>query len=286
MKMITSLSRWLSVVVLGGFMATAQAHWHAPAPTHPQIALQMFTLRNVGSLAEQFAMAHDEGYQAVELVGTHDVDADEMNRLLALYKLRPISAHVQLDTLENDLQQVIAFNQAIGNHRIVMPYLAPEMRPHDALGWQQLGRKLDRIGAQLRHAGMTLAYHNHNFEMKKYRGQLGLDWLLQAAHPRNLKLELDVAWVFRGGQNPAQLIKRYRHRVMAIHVKDTTGIGERDDEANFAPIGDGLLAWNEILPATRYAHVPLYIIEHDQPADPRAIISEARGNLLRYMGRY
>lgn len=46
------------------------------------IALQMYTLRNVGTPAQQFAMAHKAGFEHVEIVGTHDLNADQMKALL------------------------------------------------------------------------------------------------------------------------------------------------------------------------------------------------------------
>lgn len=126
---------------------------------------------------------------------------------------------------------------------------------------------------------MQLGYHNHNFEMKKYGGITALEIILNHTKRDNLKLEMDAAWVSRGGQDPARLLQAYPGRVYAIHAKDNAGIGVRDDEMNFAPLGEGLLDWKTILPAAKASGVQWFIVEHDLPKDPWSIITTSHQNL-------
>jgi len=240
------------------------------------IAVQMYTLRDYGSIEEQLQLAADSGYSNVETVGTHDLSAEEMNALLDETGLSVISAHFDLNTLRTDLEGVIAFNEAIGNTNIVMPYLGEEDRPQDAAGWQELGAELDGIGAQLKEAGMQLAYHNHDFEMEEIDGELIIDHILNAADPENLMWQADVAWIDRGGQDPAQLLRDHAGRVITIHAKDNAPEGENEDEGGWAAVGEGVLNWDEILPAARDAGAQWYIVEHDQPADHAAVISSSQ----------
>jgi len=240
------------------------------------IAVQMYTLRDYGSIEEQLQLAADSGYSNVETVGTHDLSAEEMNALLDETGLSVISAHFDLNTLRTDLEGVIAFNEAIGNTNIVMPYLGEEDRPQDAAGWQELGAELDGIGAQLKEAGMQLAYHNHDFEMEEIDGELIIDHILNAADPENLMWQADVAWIDRGGQDPAQLLRDHAGRVITIHAKDNAPEGENEDEGGWAAVGEGVLNWDEILPAARDAGAQWYIVEHDQPADHAAVIGSSQ----------
>ncbi|WP_434155726.1 sugar phosphate isomerase/epimerase family protein [Pseudomonas sp. JZ134] len=244
------------------------------------VALQMYTLRNAGTLEEQFALARRTGFEAVEVVGNQGVSAAELRRLLARYNLSVTSSHEQFEALRNRLEETISFNKAIGNRMLVMPYLAPEDRPTDRDGWRTLGQELDRIGSRLRKEGMRLAYHNHDFEMKKYGSRTALEWMVDATRPDNLYLELDVAWVSRGGQDPVRLLNKYTQRIFAIHAKDNAGIGVRNDEMNFAPVDEGLLSWNQIIPAALRSRTQWYIVEHDLPKDPASIITTSRKNLL------
>lgn len=268
-KTVTGAMLSLTLLVTGCSNATTEI------PSQQPIALQMYTLRNSGTLEQQFAIARRAGFHAVELVGDHGVNAEEMKRLLHKYRLQAIADHVQLDDLQHNAAALVAFNKAIGNQTLVMPWLKPDVRPDSAAGWQQMGQKLDLLGKQLKAQGMQLAYHNHNFEMKKYGGKTALDILMASSQPENLKLELDAAWASRGGQDPARLLRNYSGRIFAIHAKDNASIGVRDDEMNFAPAGEGLLAWEEILPAAQAAGTQWYIVEHDKPKDAEAIITQA-----------
>ena len=276
------LQKWAKVGVLTlGLAVTSMVN---AAPEHNEdIAVQMYTLRNVGTLEQQFAMAHRSGFHAVELVGTQGVSSNEMNRLLKQYQLDAMAAHIQLSDLRNDLDTVIRFNKAIDNDVIVMPWLPAEERPSSEKEWLKLGEELDQIGAKLRQNDMVLAYHNHDFEMKKYDGKLALELLAQATHADNLKLELDAAWVSRGGQNPVELVKKLSKRILSLHVKDNSGVGTHDDERNFTVVGEGIMAWDEVLPAAKQANTQWYIVEHDMPTDPEATITKANLYLTSHL---
>ena len=47
-----------------------------------------------------------------------------------------------------------------------------------------------------------------------------VDRILDAADPRYVKLELDIAHYQQGGGNPAQAIRRYHDRLLFLHLKD------------------------------------------------------------------
>lgn len=251
----------------------------AAAEVDNEIALQMYTLRNVGSADKQFAMAHEAGFKNIEIVGTHDLSAKQMQALLAKNQLKVTSAHVQLSALENSYAQTLAFNKAVGNKTLIVPWIEAEDRPTNSQGWIDYAKRLDGLGATLRKDGMQLGYHNHNFEMKKYDGVTALEIIMNHTQPNNLKLEMDAAWVSRGGQDPVRFLKEYPSRIYAIHAKDNAAIGIRDDEMNFAPLGEGLLDWQTILPAAKASGVKLFIIEHDKPNDPWSIITTSLHNL-------
>lgn len=252
---------------------------YARTETQDDIALQMYTLRNVGDTDAQFAMARKAGFSHVELVGDHHLDLPTMQKMLKQYQLNVIASHVQLSNLESDREKVVAFNKGIGNSHIVVPWIEANERPTTQQGWIDYAMRLDRMGETLRNEGMTLSYHNHNFEMKKYDDMTALDLIMKYTHQNNLSLELDVAWAARGGQDPGSIITRYSGRIYAIHAKDNAAIGIRDDEMNFTPAGEGLLEWRSIISAGRSSGVEWYIVEHDAPKDPWTIITTSRHNL-------
>lgn len=243
------------------------------------IAVQMYTLRNAGTLDQQLKIVHDAGVHAVETVGTQNVSAAELKQLLDRYSIRAISSHVPLADLRNDLDGVVAFNRTIGNTTLVVPYLDQKDRPTDAAGWTALGQELGRISKRVRDKGMHLAYHNHDFELADFNGRTGLELLFDAAGP-GLQTELDLAWVARAGLDPAVMLGKFHGRLFAVHAKDNAAKGQAEDEGGFAAVGQGVLDWNAILPAAAAANVQWYIVEHDQPRDPAKVI-QAGADYLR-----
>ena len=119
------------------------------ASAQKPIAVQMYTLRNAGSLEQQLKIVHDAGVRAVETVGTQNVSAAELKQLLDRYSIKAISSHVPLAELRSNLDGVVTFNRSIGNTTLVVPYLGKE-RPSDAAGWTALGQELGRIAKQVR----------------------------------------------------------------------------------------------------------------------------------------
>ncbi|MET3599758.1 sugar phosphate isomerase/epimerase family protein [Martelella mangrovi] len=233
------------------------------------VAAQMYSLRNFGTLDEQLAAVEAAGVTAVETFGsTDDLSADDYKTELDQYNIAVISHHSSLDALRSgDIQSMIDFEKALGNDTIVLPYVAPDLRPTDEAGWQALGIELAGYAKEFAAQDMQFAYHNHNFEMVEYNGRTALEILLDAAGP-GVKLELDVAWAQRGGQNPADLLEKFQGRVFAIHAKDNGAAGDPNTGGSgFVSIGDGTMNWTEVLPAADAAGVEWYIIEHDNAKD-------------------
>ncbi|MBB3141775.1 sugar phosphate isomerase/epimerase family protein [Halomonas organivorans] len=237
------------------------------------VAAQMYTLRDFGSLEKQFAAVERAGIELVELVGDQGIEADEMNALLARHDLEVVSSHVPLEDLRHDLDHVVAFHQAIGNDTLVIPYLAEDARPGSAEGWQALGEEIGGLANRLAEDDMRLAYHNHDFEMQTFDGRTALEILMEAAGPEVLG-EVDLAWVARGGRDPADYLEHFDGRLFAVHAKDNAPAGTAEDQRGFAIVGQGVLDWDEILPAAREAGVEVYVIEHDQPKDAQAVLTE------------
>jgi sugar phosphate isomerase/epimerase len=238
-------------------------------PTTRPIAVQLYTLRNLQMPFDQLlGEVAAIGYQGVETTSNHGCSADEMRKVLDKHGLQVVSQHAGLPSLESDLAGVIAFNKAIGNTTLVVPWIPEATRSTEAAGWLQLGRKLNEFGQRCRDAGVRLLYHNHAFEMVDVEGRLAIDWLLEGAAVNNLGFEMDLAWVQRGGRDGVALLKQYTGRCPCIHCKDLAPAGENQDQMGFADVGHGVLDWEALLPAAKAAGAEWYIVEHDLPKEP------------------
>ena len=87
------------------------------------IALQLYTVRD--ETAKDFKgtvrKVAQMGYAGVELAGDGGLSAEEMSDLLGETGLKPAGSHVGLNLFEQQLDQVIAYNLAIGNLWVGVP---------------------------------------------------------------------------------------------------------------------------------------------------------------------
>jgi len=94
----------------------------------------------------------------------------------------------------------------------------PAGRPPTAADYTRLGGLLTAIGKRSADLGVPLGYHNHVGSMGETPAEV--DRVLDASDPRYVKLLLDVAHYKQGGGDPVQAVRRYRDRLLFLHMKD------------------------------------------------------------------
>ena len=133
------------------------------------------------------------------------------------------------------------FVHDVGGHYLqVTDSARPKGRKPEAADFKQLGRVLTEIGKRAADLGVPVGYHNH-------MGSLGeapdeVDRILDAADPRYVKLELDVAHYQQGGGDPARAIKQNHDRLLFLHIKDVESLAANDDRGHnyrFVELGRG-----------------------------------------------
>lgn len=174
------------------------------------------------------------GYDGVEFAGFYGLSAQETKALLEKHGLKAISSHVPMQAIVQDMFGVIAYHQAIGCEYIAVPYLDEKTRP-GAPGFASTLKDIYRFAGLVREAGMTLLYHNHDFEFVELSGQYALDFLYDAVPCDLLKTEIDVCWVKYAGVDPAEYIRKYTGRAPVVHLKDY--VGKKGDQSPYALIG-------------------------------------------------
>jgi len=233
-----------------------------------KIALQLYTVRSAGDLAQRLALAREAGYAWVESEALHGLAADEFVATLQASGLGLASMHVEMSELATQrLPEILQALRALDCHQLVMPWLDEGERPADRAGWLALAAQLQRHAQDLAPQGVSLAYHNHAFEFERLEdGRTVLETLFEAAPA--LRWQPDVAWVARAGEDPAIWLARYAARLQSVHVKDLAPQGQGEPaEQGWATLGEGSLPWAQWLPglATR---LHTFIVEHDHPSQP------------------
>lgn len=221
------------------------------------VAVQLYTLREeteidfVGTLKK----VAEIGYKGVEFAGFGGFKASELKAILLNLGLKPAGAHIGIEELSNNLNEIIAYNLELGNRYIVCPYANFENKE----AYINMAAELDKIGKKLKSVGLELCYHNHAHEFTSYDGEYGLDIIYKGTEAENLKAEVDTYWVAYAGLDPAEYLKKYALRTPLVHIKDM----ENSENRDFTEIGNGILDIKAIAKQAIENEAEWLIVEQD-----------------------
>lgn len=254
-------------------------------PENLPVALQLYTVRDAmeADFLGTLTQVKEMGYDGVEFAGLFGVEPKQINEWCKTLGLTPISAHVPLAEMLEDVDKVIADYKTIGCEYIVVPYVTEERRPGGEL-FLQMVDEIRAIGEKATAAGLTLLYHNHDFEFDKLEnGQCGIDYLYENVPAEYLQTELDQCWVKYAGYEPVEYLQKYSGRSPVVHLKDFYKSGEQEGDPyaliglnedekkentafEFRPVGYGIQDIPAIIEAAKAAGSKWLVVEQDQPS--------------------
>jgi sugar phosphate isomerase/epimerase len=230
------------------------------------VSFRLYSARKFPPLDSQLAELAGLGYKNVEPYGGLFEKPDELKAALAKYKLATPTAHIGIERLRADVEDVARIAKDFGIKLVIVPAVSQEERTNSAEGWKKLGAELAGYQKALAAHGIDLAWHNHSFEFAKLPdGSYPLDHMFSAAP--DLKWQADIGWIEWPGESAARWIDKYKDRVAALHIKDLAPKGENADEDGQADVGHGVLDWAKLMPAIKAPSVGYLVIEHDNPND-------------------
>lgn len=243
-------------------------------PSKFRVAAQMFGFREFTKTAADAAKAMKRvkkiGYDYAQISGFGPIPAADIRALCLDAGVTPIGAHIGLPKFREDWKKVVADCKDLGISYVAIPWLDAKQQKSLA-DWKKLFREFEGYAKRFAAEGITVQYHNHDFEFRQYgvkRGAGGkalLDMLYEGTTA--LQAELDLGWVARGGCNPVNWVRKVAGRMDQVHFKDWCPMEptEKDPNRNwgFRAIGQGSLDWPEILKACKKAGVRDFIVEQD-----------------------
>lgn len=225
-----------------------------------------------------------DGYDFVEAhsaLFNRKLDIDALGQTLSETGLKMPIAHFSLPMLQADPNWVIKTCRRLGIKTVVMPDLAQPLRPRTRDGWRSFGHLLAEAAAPLQAAGLGFAYHNHGFEFERLStGEYPLE-IIMSIDPK-IRLELDLAWVLKAGENPAQWLKRFSDQIVALHIKDLAAAGANLNEEGWADVGHGIVNWETLWPLVTACKTAYKIVAHEQPADHWRFSERAIASVQRF----
>jgi inosose dehydratase len=114
-----------------------------------------------------------------------------------------------------------------GRYLQVTDSARPKDRKPSGADFKQLGHLLTEIGKRAMDLGVPVGYHNHMNSLGESPEEV--DQIMEAADPRYVKLELDIAHYQQGGGDPVKAIRKYRDRLLFLHIKDVESLSATDE---------------------------------------------------------
>lgn len=258
-----------------------------------KVGLQIYSVRDevTKNPRETLQKVADLGYKywetchmpAFPLGQSLGMPAKEAKEFLDANGVKLVGAHISSQTDLEALAPVFEYNAALGGTRVGLS--AHFFRDRDDV--LRKCEQYNKTGEFARkNYGMRFYYHNHFHEFQKMDGKYVMDLIVENTDPSLVDLELDTFWAARGGVDPAEMIGRYRDRLILLHQKDfNKDAGEplnlfeervdmekeitRDTylearkETSFAEVGTGVLPIQKYIDAGNEAGIPYILLEQD-----------------------
>lgn len=222
--------------------------------------------------------------------GYYNYTPAELRKFLDDLGLTSISAHVSIQSLEYDIDEVLQAATAIGHKYLICPMtLGPDIDTY-----KNAADKFNKIGESCQKAGIKFGYHNHSQEFHDFDGERPIDVLMERTDPDLVIFELDLFWTTVAGVDPAKFIKKHADRIRLVHIKDMAkkmeapstdwrvftdmSIG-REILTNQTIVGEGIIDFKNILSTAEKKGIQHYIIESDFPPDPVGFARKSIENL-------
>jgi sugar phosphate isomerase/epimerase len=249
----------------------------------PVIGLQLYTVRDamakdpLGTLAKVAQI----GYNSIEnatYTGSekfYGMDAATYKKVLADNGLVANSGHYRLGeemeknlpvqgTILHNWQKAVDNASTVGLKYMVCAYLSAQERG-DEEHYKKLADIFNNAAETCKKSGIQFCYHNHDFEFQTQNGVFPYDILLDRTDKNLVKMEVDLYWIKKAGQDPLALFQKHPGRFPLWHVKDMS----KEADQSFAEVGSGIIDFKTIFQHKDQAGMKFFFVEQDKcPGSP------------------
>ena len=165
------------------------------------------------SLLDKFKTIRDLGFNCVELLPADlDNDVEDIKRWLKETGLEVTSVHAK------PTEEIVKKMAALGGKAVIWAG-TPFCNKQEAI---EVAHELDAMADMARPYGIKIGYHNHSQEFYFDEGKCLLEHLLD--NSTKCFSQLDCGWAMNGGMYPPYFIRKYKNRILSIHVKENSKV--------------------------------------------------------------
>ena len=231
------------------------------------IALQAYSLRRIfeENPLQALRAIRNAGYDGVEFYGTH-FQPDLYAALLKETGLVCAGWHTGIDALEQNFDETLRRNLAVGNRYICVPYFKAD----SVDGWKAFADRLNAVAEKLARYGLKTGYHSHAHDHQEVEGRIPWEIVAENTSPQVI-LQLDTGNAMCGGADVFAALSRYPGRNQSIHLKPYS------KSAGYEPaIGEDDLPWEKILSwCETEGRTEWLVVEYEMEKEPVAAVERS-----------
>jgi len=225
-------------------------------------ALQMYSVRqHIGAdeISETLRKVRAMGYDGAEWFGLMGMTPEELAKLTTDAGLEMFSLHISHTDLPSPDRDFLKRAAAVGVKYLPIGWL-PEERLAGGPLFEETCGLIRRYAETAGEYGLRVLYHNHDFDLAPFGDTTALDYLYETLPGHVLGAEPDTCWLYSGGVDPVEFLKRHIARAPIIHLKDCVKEGGR---SGFMPVGMGVVDFESVLSVCGSAE--WLCVEQDDP---------------------
>jgi sugar phosphate isomerase/epimerase len=242
------------------------------------IGIQLYTLKDIilKDVKGTLQQVADIGFRELELYGYGDGKVFNMpyagfHKMVSDMGLSIVSGHyltgqafpMAKGTVINEWERAVEDAHKIGQKYMVIAWLHPDERK-TLDDYRKVAELLNKANETCKQAGITLGYHNHEFEFVPVEGQVPYYVMIRELDP-TVVLELDMYWSTFAEVDAIELFNTYSGRIHLWHVKDM----DKTQRNLQTDLGSGAIDYKRIFEAAEKSGMKHFFLEQEYFTRPQ-----------------
>lgn len=266
-----------ALAATGGILLPSLLSCNTPS-TEKSIGIQLYTLKDIilKDVKGTLQQVANIGFKDLEAYSYSDGKAlglsyQDFISMVNGMGMKVVSGHYSTGqafpamkgTLVNDWERAVEDALKAGQQYMIIAWLHPDERK-TLDDYKRVAELMNKANEVCKQAGITLGYHNHEFEFVQLEDQVPYDVLVSELDP-SIVLELDMYWTTFAEVNALELFKKYTGRVHLWHVKDMDKI----DRKLQTDVGSGSIDYKPVFAAAQQSGMKHFFLEQEYFTRPQ-----------------
>lgn len=266
-----------ALAATGGILLPSLLSCNTPS-TAKSIGIQLYTLKDIilKDVKGTLQQVANIGFKELEAYSYGDGKAlglpyQDFISMVNGMGMKVVSGHyvtgqafpTMKGTLVNEWERAVEDAAKAGQKYMIIAWLHPDERKM-LDDYKRVGALMNKANEVCKQAGITLGYHNHEFEFSTLEDQVPYDVLVKELDP-SVILELDMYWTSFAEVSALELFKKYSGRIHLWHVKDM----DKNDRKLQTDVGSGSIDYKPVFAAAQQSGMKHFFLEQEYFTRPQ-----------------